>query len=150
MYLTCGENIFIAPIQLNWERVIGIYDSEKENFVYGEGAKSPDKPIGHYTQLVWDRSFFLGCAIAYCPSNPPMYIYVCQYCPAGNVNSLNFPYKSGQPCEDCTESCSDNLCMSPCPYTDFFSNCAEFKEKCQDPDIYKHCTATCSCKSEIM
>ncbi|XP_077341306.1 cysteine-rich venom protein ablomin-like [Lithobates pipiens] len=80
--LTCGENIFFAGILLSWELIIEIYNSEKENFLYGEGASS-DKPVGHYTQLVWDRSFFLGCAIAYCPSNnPPVYIYVCQYCPA--------------------------------------------------------------------
>lgn len=50
----------------------------------------------------------------------------------------------------CTSMCVSTAQLSPCPYTDFFSNCAEFKEKCQDPDIYKRCTATCSCKSEIM
>jgi len=42
-------------------------------------ANNPSGTIGHFTQMVWDTSLRLGCAI--CESKR---IYVCQYDPPGN------------------------------------------------------------------
>uniref|UniRef100_UPI00193AC945 fibrocystin-L-like n=1 Tax=Styela clava TaxID=7725 RepID=UPI00193AC945 len=69
---------------------------------------------GHYTQVIWDDSYALGCAIADCEEadieNDPFtdaeyqgaYYIVCQYGPGGNFNpSTNPPYDEGVPCSNC-------------------------------------------------
>ncbi|PIO72345.1 hypothetical protein TELCIR_05737 [Teladorsagia circumcincta] len=41
--------------------------------------------IGHYTQMVWQDGYKLGCVIEYCDIPPaPMTFVVCQYGPGGN------------------------------------------------------------------
>ncbi|KHJ88387.1 SCP-like protein, partial [Oesophagostomum dentatum] len=46
----------------------------------------PNTQIGHYTQMAWETSYRLGCAVQYCSD---MTYAVCQYGPAGNyINSL--------------------------------------------------------------
>ncbi|XP_072266172.1 cysteine-rich venom protein-like [Pyxicephalus adspersus] len=147
---SCGENIFYSTAPKSWKTVIDFLGDEKEYFEYGIGAKS-DKIIGHYTQMVWYKSFLIGCAVTQCNyTNYSVFFYVCEYCPAGNINSLAYPYKAGPPCDDCKDFCSDGLCTNPCPYEDFYYGCAQYKIFCQDPYIFNYCTATCSCESEIV
>ncbi|CAJ0591358.1 unnamed protein product [Cylicocyclus nassatus] len=73
----------------------------------------PNKQIGHYTQMAWDTSYRLGCAVVNCPS----FTYaVCQYGPSGNIiNSL--VYTIGNPCTGCptTSTCTttEGLCNVP-------------------------------------
>nr|AAC35986.1 secreted protein ASP-2 precursor [Ancylostoma caninum] len=70
--------------------------------------------IGHYTQMVWQESYKLGCYVEWCSS---MTYGVCQYSPQGNMmNSLI--YEKGNPCtkdSDCgsNASCSagEALCV---------------------------------------
>lgn len=47
---------------------------------------------GHYTQIVWASTTSVGCAVQYCEagtldSEYPGYFSVCNYWPAGNVET---------------------------------------------------------------
>ncbi|XP_038075979.1 peptidase inhibitor 16-like [Patiria miniata] len=66
------------------------------------------KVCGHYTQLAWANSHFLGCAMYFCENATGdgrvqynnVWIVTCNYGPAGNVRSLK-PYKPGPNCTKC-------------------------------------------------
>ncbi|XP_075719669.1 serotriflin-like [Rhinoderma darwinii] len=146
----CGENIFLANFKVPWDTVVDSWYSEYVDYKYGTGATS-NAEVGHYTQLMWATSYALGCDVAECSTGNNKYIYVCHCCPSGNKGSRLFPWKEGKSCEDCPNSCENNLCTNPCPYQNFFSNCPDFKNNCPtDPTMKTNCPAACLCtKGEI-
>nr|XP_034966321.1 serotriflin-like isoform X1 [Zootoca vivipara] len=149
---SCGENIFLSSDATSWDDVIQAWYDEVEDFKYGVGAVRPGAVTDHYTQVVWYRSYKIGCYAAHCPQNPLKYLYVCQYCPAGNIQgSLKTPYKSGPPCGDCRDACDNRLCTNPCKYTDMYSNCPDLvkTQGCRKQNMLKDCTASCLCTNEI-
>ncbi|XP_074093271.1 cysteine-rich venom protein TEL1-like isoform X2 [Macrotis lagotis] len=109
----CGENIFLSSFPVSWEDVILAWKLQKKNFIYGVGATEGDNHYLAYTQMIWYKSYQIGCAVSYCPNNVNKYVHVCQYCPAGNVlRALPTPYKKGVRCADCPYSCQDGLCRT--------------------------------------
>ncbi|NXU45236.1 CRVP2 protein, partial [Drymodes brunneopygia] len=107
----CGENLFMSSAPLSWSDVVQSWYNEVKDFEYGTGAKTEDAKVGHYTQVVWHNSRYVGCGLAFCGNSTYKYFYVCQYCPAGNlISSLKTPYTEGEPCGDCPNSCEDGLC----------------------------------------
>ncbi|XP_010216019.1 PREDICTED: serotriflin-like [Tinamus guttatus] len=147
--VSCGENLFMSSVPFPWPDVIQAWYDEKKDFKYGIGKTSLDAVVGHYTQVVWYRSNEVGCAYAYCPKILG-YIYVCQYCPAGNhINSLNTPYKEGTPCGDCPNDCDNGLCTNPCKYVDMYANCANLTKSFGCSVFNTGCPATCQCQTEI-
>ncbi|XGW03145.1 hypothetical protein V3C99_014830 [Haemonchus contortus] len=101
-----GENLY-KTTALNFDKVKAAAQSSQmwwnELKEYGVGPSNnltlalwnrPNTQIGHYTQMAWETSYRLGCAVAHCSS----FTYaVCQYGPAGNyLNSLI--YTIGNPC----------------------------------------------------
>ncbi|XGW11361.1 hypothetical protein V3C99_012677 [Haemonchus contortus] len=76
-----------------------------------------DRGVGHYTQVAWQSSDKIGCAVEWCPT---MTLVACEYNPAGNrIN--HYIYDIGDPCttdEDCqctgcTCSRDEALCIPP-------------------------------------
>uniref|UniRef100_A0A8C3T8X4 SCP domain-containing protein n=1 Tax=Chelydra serpentina TaxID=8475 RepID=A0A8C3T8X4_CHESE len=107
----CGENLYMSTAPNSWSDAIQSWYNEVENFMYGIGPTKPGAVIGHYTQVVWYKSYQIGCAVAFCPQSEYNYFYVCQYCPAGNYeNIMSTPYKSGAACGDCPNACDNGLC----------------------------------------
>uniref|UniRef100_A0A8C3S5B3 SCP domain-containing protein n=1 Tax=Chelydra serpentina TaxID=8475 RepID=A0A8C3S5B3_CHESE len=107
----CGENLYMSTAPNSWSNAIQAWYNEVENFIYGIGPTTPGAMIGHYTQVVWYKSYQIGCAIAFCPQQFYKYYYVCHYCPAGNyINVISTPYKSGPVCGDCPHACDNGLC----------------------------------------
>nr|Q2XXQ5.1 RecName: Full=Cysteine-rich venom protein DIS2; Short=CRVP; AltName: Full=Cysteine-rich secretory protein DIS2; Short=CRISP-DIS2; Flags: Precursor [Dispholidus typus]AAZ75596.1 CRISP-DIS2 [Dispholidus typus] len=149
--IKCGENIYMSSIPMTWIDIIKLWHDEYKNFIYGVGANPPGSVIGHYTQIVWYKSYRVGCAASYCPSSSYNYFYVCQYCPAGNFAGLTAtPYKSGPTCGDCPSACDNGLCTNPCSREDVFMNCKSLvaQSNCQDDYIRKNCPATCFCPNK--
>ncbi|XP_077147793.1 cysteine-rich venom protein-like isoform X1 [Ranitomeya variabilis] len=146
----CGENVFLSNFKAPWYAVIDSWYSEYVDYKYGFGALS-DLETGHYTQVMWATSYLMGCEVNECSTGPNKYVYVCHVCPAGNKGSTLYPWKEGKPCEDCPNSCENNLCTNACGYQDFFNNCADFKNNCvTDKSLIGSCPATCQCtKGEI-
>ncbi|XP_034966527.2 serotriflin-like [Zootoca vivipara] len=141
----------MSSVPVPWSKVTQEWYNEVNDFQYGVGKIRPGVQTGHYTQVVWYRSYEVGCAEAECPQQSLKYYYVCQYCPAGNiVGSIERPYKSGSPCADCPGSCDNGLCTNPCKYFDKYSNCAEVVQSsgCKG-SLAADCAATCNCPTEI-
>ncbi|KAM4771247.1 serotriflin-like [Rhinophrynus dorsalis] len=150
----CGENLYMASRPHSWRKGIQGWYDEVYDFVFGKGPKSKNAVIGHYTQLVWYKSYLLGCAVAYCPQQTLPYYYVCHYCPSGNAgDSINNPYAVGDACANCTHACVNGLCTNPCKENDDIGNCHEFLDYCEDEYftmVADMCKASCSCKTEII
>ncbi|XP_075910669.1 cysteine-rich venom protein TEL1-like, partial [Petromyzon marinus] len=113
----CGENLFLSSAPFTWEHAIRDWFNEVDSpgFDYGKGARTPGA-VGHYTQVVWYSSYQVGCAVTYCPNSESVYkyLYVCQYCPQGNLNTrLTRPYDLGEPCALCPNSCDNGNAVSP-------------------------------------
>ncbi|KAL8173278.1 UNVERIFIED_CONTAM: hypothetical protein K2H54_043802 [Gekko kuhli] len=148
----CGENLYMSTAPVTWPKAIQDWYDEVKDFKYGYGSVTGGQ-TGHYTQMVWYRSNEVGCAWAHCPGRGYEYYYVCHYCPAGNIiGSINTPYKTGRPCEDCPNACDNKLCTNPCGYDNDFSNCPDLvrTHTCDHPKVKNWCKATCQCKTEII
>ncbi|CAJ0588361.1 unnamed protein product, partial [Cylicocyclus nassatus] len=67
-----------------------------------------NRGVGHYTQMVWQKTKAIGCAVADCNA---MSFVVCNYKEAGNMLYGQI-YEIGKPCTKCPGSCSNNLCVT--------------------------------------
>ncbi|XP_074166775.1 serotriflin-like [Sminthopsis crassicaudata] len=147
----CGENLYMSTAPSTWSDAIQSWHDEVLHFKFGKGSTSGEA-VGHYTQLMWYKSFKIGCAVAKCPNSFYKYFYVCHYCPGGNVvPNQHSPYEIGTPCAKCPNSCSNNLCTNPCEYLDHYGNCPDLKKQvtCQHPMVQQYCKASCQCENEI-
>uniref|UniRef100_G1KM61 ShKT domain-containing protein n=1 Tax=Anolis carolinensis TaxID=28377 RepID=G1KM61_ANOCA len=150
----CGENVLQSASSYPWSDVIQVWQKKVSNFQYGLGAIDPKKDIYSYTQLIWHHTHEIGCGLAYCDSSSPAtFLYVCQYCPRGNlVKEIEMPYIEGPPCGDCPYNCEDKLCTNPCQYVDQQADCESLIDlfSCDVPEFAELCKATCKCKTEEM
>ncbi|XP_068558279.1 cysteine-rich venom protein ophanin-like [Cebidichthys violaceus] len=142
-----GENLFYSSSPNSWTAVINAWHSEDSNYHYPFGFIK-GKPTGHYTQVVWNSSYKVGCGVALCPNN--IYFYGCRYYRAGNFKGW-IPYKEGPPCASCPNNCEDKLCTNPCPYINKDINCPTLKAKkgCNE-EVTSECPASCKCATEII
>ncbi|KIH69639.1 SCP-like protein [Ancylostoma duodenale] len=121
-----GENVYtITAINMDKTNVAGMaskkWFGELEKF--GVGQKNyfdlslinrPKTQIDHYTQMVWQDSYKLGCYVEWCPTQT---LAVCQYNPKGNMLK-SYIYETGNPCKkdaDCNCNCKcsveEGLCI---------------------------------------
>lgn len=57
-YGSCGQNIFVSRIQVDWMHVVKTWYMEHKNFTYGS-SRNNLTDVGHYTQVRLDkRNFF--------------------------------------------------------------------------------------------
>ena len=123
--------INIAPIISRWYR---------EKKYYNLDRNTCGKVCGHYTQVVWASSRQVGCAVHRCTSHSHV---VCNYSPAGNVNSRR-PYTKGPWCSKCSSGagwCKNKLCNSNCTRAGVNCECAAICYNCAKLDL-----KTCRCK----
>ena len=94
---TVGENIAAATWEATGVYVVNMWASEVEYYDYETNSCEDGEQCGHYTQIVWDDTTEVGCAVNYCNSlenfnsNSGAYFYVCNYSPSGNYNNTQ-PY----------------------------------------------------------
>ncbi|KAB0799916.1 hypothetical protein PPYR_07796 [Photinus pyralis] len=105
---TVGQNIgkttssALLPLP-NWDKFIQSWFNEYKMYNF---TNIPVKGTGHYTQIVWATTEYIGCGYTnYRHNATSNYIqfYVCNYGPGGNVPGMA-PYKVG------ISSQCDNLC----------------------------------------
>ena len=88
-----GENLFLGTagayspqaVAESWYVEIDQYDYTRPDF---------SEPTGHFTQLVWQGTKQVGCAVAVCRGNN---LWVCRYSPHGNVTG-QFQRNVPKPC----------------------------------------------------
>ena len=84
-----GENIFWSTYKSTPTEVVDDWGSEIKDFKKGKKAPRSFSTVGHYTQVVWKNTKFVGCGRATCKNGNE--IWVCNYSPAGNWIG-EFPY----------------------------------------------------------
>uniref|UniRef100_A0A4W6BKP6 ShKT domain-containing protein n=1 Tax=Lates calcarifer TaxID=8187 RepID=A0A4W6BKP6_LATCA len=143
-----GENLFYSSSPYSWTDVINAWHSEVSHYLYPNGSTN-SQAIGHYTQVVWNSSYRVGCGMTLCPNN--IYFYGCHYYRAGNFRRWP-PYKAGPTCASCPNACEDKLCTNPCPYINSFINCPNLSVMigCSNELVYAWCPASCKCTNQII
>uniref|UniRef100_A0A3B5K6P7 Cysteine-rich venom protein ophanin-like n=1 Tax=Takifugu rubripes TaxID=31033 RepID=A0A3B5K6P7_TAKRU len=143
-----GENLFYSSSPFSWTTVISSWHSEAANFLYPNVSVN-GASTGHYTQIVWNSSYKVGCGVAVCPNN--IYFYGCHYYRAGNYKGWN-PYQKGPSCASCPNNCEDKLCTNPCPVVNDFLNCGALKALfgCNNRWVPSWCPASCQCSDKII
>uniref|UniRef100_A0A673B840 ShKT domain-containing protein n=1 Tax=Sphaeramia orbicularis TaxID=375764 RepID=A0A673B840_9TELE len=143
-----GENLFYSSIPYTWTDVISAWHGEVAHYQYPNGSTN-SQTVGHYTQVIWNSSYKVGCGVTLCPND--VYFYGCHYYRAGNFKRWP-PYKAGPPCASCPDHCEDKLCTNPCPYINNFLNCPTLTAKygCSNTHVYAWCPAACKCHDQII
>jgi pathogenesis-related protein 1 len=88
-----GENLFWAsavmvsdgssyPQSITPAFVVDAWGSEKQNYHYEDNRCVDGKVCGHYTQMVWKDTRYVGCAMVVCPDQSQL--WSCNYSPPGN------------------------------------------------------------------
>jgi len=87
------------------ERTAYTYDMDyqEQRFIGGCGFS-----VGHYTQLVWDNTYLIGCAATTCNNKDT--VIVCNYGPSGNMLPFRKPYTAGPRCSQCKTCTDEGLC----------------------------------------
>jgi uncharacterized protein YkwD len=89
-----GENLFTSSRAASPDQVVDAWAGEAACYEYGV---FPDRctPLtgqcqscGHYTQIIWRESRWLGCGLAHCGQGD---VWVCNYDPPGNYLG-EYPY----------------------------------------------------------
>ncbi|XP_058165222.1 GLIPR1-like protein 1 isoform X2 [Dasypus novemcinctus] len=108
-----GENIWIGEIG-TFKASIPIISWYNESTFYNFNKNSCSRECSHYKQVVWAKSYKVGCAVTICPTlgGANTGLFACDYAPPGNYPKA-LPYKSGVSCSVCTgENCTQNLCQN--------------------------------------
>lgn len=79
-----GENIFASSGSPYLPSEV-VADWASESQYYNYAANTCSYICGHYTQLVWRATAFVGCARSDCPGLAFRYSVVCNYAPGGNT-----------------------------------------------------------------
>lgn len=133
-----GENIYKISFiggkpEKNWQKAIESWFAEIKDFAgksvdsFQAGAPS----TGHFTQIIWAYSYFVGCGFASYSDSPNTvtHLHVCQYGSVGNI--IGFPiYKSSMTpaCKCPGELACNNLTFTGlcCPVGHCNHNSLEF------------------------
>jgi len=91
--LQYGENLYWRSGRVpSCQNALDMWYNEVKWYNYAHGGFSP--ATGHFTQMVWKSSRYVGCASAKSKRTGRIYI-ACNYYPAGNVHGqfkANVPY----------------------------------------------------------
>ena len=94
-----GQNGFAGGRLGNMTAVVNAWHSEVKDYTYGSDGNVFHK-VGHYTQVVWAKSYKVGCGGAICGGTGHFY---CNYGPPGNYG-IKTPYKTGTRGSDCLKN----------------------------------------------
>ena len=85
-----GENLFWGSAwsdgrvqDIAAKTVVDKWGAEKQDYSYADNRCADGKVCGHYTQMVWKSTQYVGCGAAVCADNHNQ-VWVCQYYPPGN------------------------------------------------------------------
>ncbi|NXA45014.1 GLIP1 protein, partial [Nothocercus julius] len=114
-FTSIGENIWLGSHQMfTVVGAIGAWYNEVRFYTFE--TRKCTKVCGHYTQVVWDHSYKVGCAVAFCKKVGGINnaaLFVCNYAPGGNFPRR--PYTKGASCSKCAkeDTCENKLCSYP-------------------------------------
>jgi len=74
---------------------------ENSYFFYNNNTCQAGQVCGHYTQVAWNTSIYLGCAIYQCNNVAYPYTILCDYGPGGNSGGLPYTQCPNGVCPTC-------------------------------------------------
>jgi len=93
-----GENLYkVINMEPTGVDVVDAWYEEITDYNYGPvgnpctkqkcaSRESPPCALGHFTQVMWEETTDVGCAVAECPAQEqPTFVAVCHYGPGGNI-----------------------------------------------------------------
>jgi hypothetical protein len=80
-----GENIYASTGTATAQTAVTLWASEQQYYHHSTNTCDAGQVCGHYTQVVWSTSVFLGCGISSCPNLTFHNSIVCDYGPGGNI-----------------------------------------------------------------
>jgi pathogenesis-related protein 1 len=87
-----GENIYgTSGSTVSGPGVVIYWAAEEADYDYDSNTCTENEVCGHYTQIVWENTTKVGCAVASCPGLTYSTVVVCNYSPAGNYSGQR-PY----------------------------------------------------------
>ncbi|KAM5253478.1 GLIPR1-like protein 2 [Hipposideros larvatus] len=107
-----GENMWVGPEnEFTASIAIRSWYAERKKYHFENDSCSGD--CSNYMQLVWDKSYKVGCAVTPCSKIGDIkhaVIFICNYAPGGT--GTRRPYKAGVICSQCSQHdrCTDFLC----------------------------------------
>ncbi|XP_010266628.1 PREDICTED: pathogenesis-related protein 1A-like [Nelumbo nucifera] len=78
-----GENLAGSTGSLSATDAVNLWVGEKQYYDHNSNSCIGEQECRHYTQVVWRKSFRVGCAKVQC-NNGGTFV-ICNYDPAGNV-----------------------------------------------------------------
>ncbi|VVB10477.1 unnamed protein product [Arabis nemorensis] len=78
-----GENLAWSSGDLSGADAVRLWVNEKSDYFYDSNSCRPGKVCGHYTQVVWKNTEWVGCAKLKCDNGGTFII--CSYHRPGNV-----------------------------------------------------------------
>ncbi|XP_074030385.1 venom allergen 3 isoform X3 [Leptinotarsa decemlineata] len=112
----------LANLILSWYKQVS--DVIPSDIKYFSGIRRGQLVIGQYTQLVWAKTEYVGCALSVFKESKNNKVYnhrfICNYGPAGNVIGAPI-YQIGRPCSKCPSKECDIIRSSLCRGSDEMS-----------------------------
>eukprot|EP01084_Bolivina_argentea_P030034 55697_1 len=146
--ISVGENLYAIESQESLANIVGGIEgwyNEYSTYTFRDGKSGLSSGMtGHYTQIVWADTRYVGCGYTICPTLSDTSFenainLACNYFPTGNYGGES-PYRSGDLCSACPSDrgnqCNDGLCDGSMAYnytyctTDLFSNCHVLQRPC--------------------
>jgi hypothetical protein len=123
-----GENVLWTSGTWSLSYILSAIESgwwdEHEDWTFGDHKVgcAPGQMCGHFTQMAWANTRYVGCAVVNgCANGSTL---VCNYFPLGNMtvgNNPAPPYEAGEACSNCMSDrdvCTDGQCGGGlCPTT---------------------------------
>jgi uncharacterized protein YkwD len=66
-----GENLYARPRAISAEQVVARWSGEAEHYDLVSNRCEHGQKCGHYTQVVWEQTTAVGCAVARCGDAAP-------------------------------------------------------------------------------
>ncbi|XP_022415592.1 GLIPR1-like protein 2 [Delphinapterus leucas] len=107
-----GENMWVGP-ENEFTASIAIRSWFAQRKKYNFEKNSCSDNCSNYLQLVWDKSYKVGCAVTPCSRIGHIKhaaLFICNYAPGGSLSRS--PYQRGLMCSRCSsyDRCTDFLC----------------------------------------
>lgn len=120
-----GQNMFAVTHSKSFSvsHAIEAWYNEMQSFQFRINTCRKGKSCANYTQMVWARTYKVGCAITHCQFISDIAIrngllFICNYAPSGNLldddGKPKTPYERGHACTVCEEGdyCRNKLCAN--------------------------------------
>ncbi|XP_072044085.1 uncharacterized protein [Amphiura filiformis] len=152
-----GQNIFVGTGAGRDSGVLAteLWHDEDQFYSYDTNSCRPGEVCGHYTQVVWADTSFVGCGRTFCSQVlvgsqwwNNAHLIVCNYGPGGNFQG-ELPFSKGERCSQCPNDAgfctAEGLCRDCRDQGNEVETCGVCNRQCKNCGTLDEETCTCKC-----